>query len=103
MPYCRYCGTENTAESKFCKECGRPPFGNASAAARPKLPLWKMPFWKIPFKRGTHPAVGTLGMLLTVIGLLVFCAKYTLGMTILSIGMVILIYAALTGNLKLFS
>ena len=102
MPYCRYCGTENTAESKFCEECGRPPFGNASAAARPKLPLWKMPFWKIPFRRGTHPAVGTLGMVLTVIGLLVFCAKYTLGMTILSIGMVILIYAALTGNLKLF-
>ena len=77
MPYCRYCGTENTAESKFCKECGQ------------------------PSGRGRHPAVGTFGMVLSVIGLLLFCAKPSLGMTILSSGVVVLIYAAISGNLKL--
>jgi hypothetical protein len=37
-----------------------------------------------------------------MIGLLLFCAKPSLGMTILFFGVVVLIYAAITGNLKLF-
>jgi len=96
MPYCRYCGTENTTESKFCKECGRPPFGNV-----PERWQSKLAFWKKPSGRGRHPAVGTFGMVLSVIGLLLFCAKPSLGMTILSSGVVVLIYAAISGNLKL--
>jgi hypothetical protein len=53
-------------------------------------------------KRGRHPAIGTLGMVLSIIGFLVFCSKPSLGMTILSLGVLVLIYAAITGNLKLF-
>jgi hypothetical protein len=97
MPYCQHCGTENSADSKFCKECGRPPFGNVPVRGQPKLA-----FWKRFSGRGRHPAVGTFGMVLSVIGLLLFCAKPSLGMTILSFGVVVLIYAAITGNLKLF-
>jgi len=95
MPYCRHCGTENAADSKFCKECGRPPFGNVPAARQSKLP-----FRKMLSARGRHPAVGTFGIALSTIGLMLFCAKPSLGMTILSFGVVVLIYAAITGNLK---
>jgi|GEM_PF-2550255 hypothetical protein len=115
MPYCSHCGTENTADSKFCRNCGRPPFGNVSPSPKPKLPFWKklfgnipeeskqkLAFWnKIP-ERGRHPAIGTLGMVLSLIGLVLFCSKPPLGMTILSLGVMVLVYAAITGNLKLF-
>ena len=94
MPYCRYCGTENTADSKFCKECGREPFGKGSRWKR-----FKLPFSKMLAKRGRHPAIGTFGLALSVIGLLTFCGKPSLGMTILGFGVMVLIYAAVTGNL----
>jgi hypothetical protein len=41
-------------------------------------------------------------MVLSIIGFLLFCSKPSLGMTILSAGVLVLIYAAITGNLKLF-
>jgi hypothetical protein len=62
----------------------------------------KNPYWKIVSRRGRHPAIGTLGMILSLIGLALFCSKPPLGMTILSLGALVLVYAAITGNLKLF-
>ncbi|MGD0878966.1 MAG: hypothetical protein ABSA01_12595 [Anaerolineales bacterium] len=72
-------------------------FGNISEKSKQKLAFWK----KIP-ERGRHPAIGTLGMVLSLIGLVLFCSKPPLGMTILSLGVLVLAYAAITGNLKLF-
>ena len=62
----------------------------------------KNPFWKIASRRGRHPVIGTLGMILSLIGLVLFCSKPPLGMTILSLGVMVLVFAAITGNLKLF-
>ena len=72
-------------------------FGNVQGRDKPNLAFWK----RIP-GRGRHPAIGTLGTILSLIGLMAFCAKPPLGMTILSLGVAVLIYAAITGNLKLF-
>jgi hypothetical protein len=41
-------------------------------------------------------------MVLCFVGFITFCSKPSLGMTILSLGVLVLIYAAITGNLKLF-
>ena len=98
MPYCRHCGTENTADSKFCKNCGKPPFGQFQPVHKPKFQFVK----KWLEQRGRHPVIGTLGMVLCIIGFLVFCGKPALGMTIMSLGVCVLIYAGITGNLKLF-
>lgn len=115
MPYCCHCGTENTADSKFCRNCGRPPFVRIQTPPEPGLPFWKklfgnvpslvgskLSFWKKIPGRGRHPAIGTLGAILCLVGLMAFCSKPPLGMTILSLGVMVLIYAAITGNLKLF-
>ena len=86
------------AESKFCKNCGRPLFGKIKPAPRPKFTFLRT--WLS--RRGRHPAIGTLGMVLSIIGFLLFCSKPSLGMTVLALGVLVLIYAAITGNLKLF-
>jgi zinc-ribbon domain len=98
MLYCNHCGTENTADSKFCRNCGQPPFGHIKPARKPKFPFLKT--WLA--RRGNHPLIGTLGMVLCFVGFITFCSKPSLGMTILSLGFLVLIYAGITGNLKLF-
>ncbi len=97
MPYCHHCGTENSADSKFCKECGRPPFGKVPVQRK-----YQLAFQKMLLQRGRHPAIGNFGIILSMIGLVVFCGKPSLGMTLLGVGVMVLIYAAITGNLKLF-
>lgn len=47
-----------------------------------------------------HPIIGFAGIVLILISLAVGCKNATAGMILAGIGMVILIYALLTGNVK---
>ena len=95
MPYCQHCGAENAADAKFCKECGQPPFGDAPVQTAPQ----PAPQTTTPAKK-KRPAIGLGGIVLVVVGVLVGCNSPEWGIAIGLVGLVVLIYALLTGNVK---
>lgn len=88
MAFCEHCGGEVTEEAQYCPNCGK-----AKANVQTSSPA--------PREKKKQPVIGFFGMLLIGAGL---CAMFAdggiAGFMILAAGVLILIYALFTGNLK---
>ena len=80
---CPFCAEDIKAEASVCKHCARDLTGRTT----------------LKVKSGRKPWIGLLGLALAVIGLL---ASSDLGLGLILLGMVVLAYALITGNVRLF-
>jgi uncharacterized membrane protein YvbJ len=107
MPFCQHCGTENPAEAKFCKECGKPPFSiePTPTPAPTQAPTQNITQQVIvqagPTPKKRHPIIGFIGLILILIGIGVSCADANWGIGIGLVGAAVLVFALITGNMKL--
>jgi len=91
MPFCQKCGAELQENAKFCPECGQP----TGTAPVPSVSAETTTTQR-------KPILGLIGIVLILIGIGVAFANATIGILVLLVGVIILIFALFTGNVKVF-
>jgi len=89
MAFCEHCGGEIIEGAQYCPSCGQARGNVRPAPAAPR-------------KKKGQPIIGFIGMLTMGAGVCVMLIEPGLGFAILAVGILILIYALFTGDLKFF-